>query len=265
MIGRLGHGFSPWGDVWLRSGWRVQVHCVSGAARVLDPRGRGLVLGRREDCIALAAQSAPSANARRGVVLLHGMWNGPGMMLPLAAAFEAQGWAVANPGYPSTRRPLAAHGAAAAAVAQALAEDGAREVSFIGHSLGGLVARTAMAAAPVPGRLVLLGSPARGSMVAQRFHNVPGYGIVCGDCGKSVTPGGAATVPMPVTDQVFVIAGGTGRTGYNPLMGEDNDGLITVAETRLPGYESRFRRVRALHRSLPLRREVIEEISNFLK
>jgi pimeloyl-ACP methyl ester carboxylesterase len=220
------------------------------------------------ECIALAEKSAPSAKARRAAVLLHGLWNCPAIMTRLEAGLLAQGWAVANVGYPSMRRGLSAHGAAAASAALALARDGAASISFIGHSLGGLVARTAVAQAAsqgwAPGRLVLIGSPAGGSAIAGRFHNTPGYETVIGPCGAAVTPKGAAEVALPVCGEVLVIAGGTGGRGYNPLLRGDNDGLIAVAETRLPHHETGFLLTRSLHKNLPTKPETIAACVEFL-
>ncbi len=228
-----------------------------------------MAAGTLEDCVAQAERSAPSMGAKRAAVLLHGLWHHPGIMLRLKAALETQGWVVANVGYPSMRLPLAAHGEAASLAARALAQDGAGEIAFVGHSLGGLVARTAMASAATqgwhPGRLVLIGSPAQGSAIAGRFQNAPGYGKVTGPCGAAVTPAGAAAVAVPDCKGILVIAGGTGGQGYNPLLRGDNDGLIAVAETRLPGYEAGFQLTRALHRSLPTKPDTIAACVRFLE
>ncbi len=261
--------FGPWSDIWQRSGWRVQTHCARGAARVLDARGRRAAAGPVEMCLAFAGRAAPPAKAGRAVVLLHGLFDDPGIMARLAVSLRARGWAVANIGYPSRRLGLAAHGAAASAAARALAEDGAPHVDFIGHSLGGLVARVAMARAArdgwAPGRLALLGSPAGGSLAAERLRGVPGFTAVVGACAPAVTPAGAADLPPPRAHAVLVVAGGTGRRGYNPLIPGDNDGLIRVSETRLPGAESAFLLVPSLHKFLPVRPAVIEACGAFLE
>jgi len=267
-IHRFGEAFGPWRDVWLRSGWRVQIHCVTGQGRTLNARGTRVALGPAEECIAIAARSAPSAGHKRAVVLLHGLWDYTGIMSRLAGALQAEGFAVANVSYPSMRLSLVAHAAAAGRVAGALAEDGAGEISFIGHSLGGLVARAAMADAAMEGcragRLVLIGSPARGSAVARRFQNVPGYRTVVGGCSHAVTPAGAMQIAPPVCREVLVIAGGTGGGGYNPLISGDNDGLIAVSETRMPDYETGFLLLRAPHRSLATRPETAAACRQFL-
>lgn len=266
---RISEALGPWGDVWLRTGWRVQRHYATGEARLLTPAGACIAAGPLVDCVAQAERSAPSAGAKRAAVLLHGLWHHPGSMQRLKAALEMQGWAVADVGYPSLRLPLAAHGAAASLAAQALAQDGADEIAFVGHSLGGLVARTAMASAATqgwrPGRLVLIGSPAQGSIIAGRFQNALGYGMITGPCGAAVTPAGAAAVAVPDCEAVLVIAGGTGNRGYNPLLRGDNDGLIAVAETRLHGYETGFLLTRARHKNLPTKPETISACVKFLE
>jgi hypothetical protein len=268
-VRRLREAFWAWGDIWLRSHWRVQRHCVTGRARLLDPAGKVVCSGEPEDCIARARALAPSAGRRRAAVVLHGLWDYPGVMRKLARALEAQGWAVANLGYPSLRLNVVAHAAAASLAARALAEDSGAEIDFVGYSLGGLVARTAMARAAAegwrPGKLVLIGSPAQGSAFAKRFRDVPGYRTVTGACGPDVTPEGAAAVPPPVAKDVLVIAGGTGGRGFNPLLRGDNDGLIAVAETRLPGYETGFRLVRSIHKDLPAQPATIAACTGFLE
>lgn len=268
-MGRFREIIRPWGDIWIRSGWRVQLHCASNRARLLDPTGKVVMRALAADCIARAVQLAPPARARKAALLMHGVWGHTGQMRPLALALEAQGWAMANFSYASLRLPLAAHALAAGLVAKALAEDGAEDVSFIGHSLGGLVARAGMAEARrqgvTPGKLILIGSPAYGSSVAKIFCDVPGYNLLIGACGPVVTPAGATEVALPVVKDVLVIAGGTGKRGYNPLLRGDNDGLITVAETRMKEHESGFRLIRAIHKTLPAAPEAVSASIEFLR
>ena len=261
---RLTQSFGPWSDVCVRSGWRLQRHCVTGQARLLDP-ARAVQGGTEADCLDLITRLAPAAGRRKGVVLLHGILNYPGMMCGLAAALEAAGWAVANLAYPSTRLPVAMHAAYASRAARALAEDGAVEVSFVGHSLGGLVASAAMACAVQDGwrtgRLVLIGSPVAGSAMARTLRRLPGYQTLLGQCGLSLTAACAAPAVDP--RNVAVIAGGTGGRGFNPLLRGDNDFTVTVAETQLPCAESLL--VRAVHNALPSRPEVIGASVRFLE
>jgi len=265
---RLREAFWPWTDIWIRSQWRVQHHCDTGQGRLLDPASKAIASGTPDECVELAKRLAPSAGARRGAILLHGLWDYPGIMRPLERALRMRGWAVANLGYPSLRRSVAAHGATASLAAQALAEDGAAEIAFIGHSLGGLVSREAMARAATdgwhPGRLVLIGSPAYGSIIAAHAQSIRGYRTVVGACAPAITAEGAAAIPLPTAKEVLVIAGGTGGSGFNPLLHGDNDGLITVVETRMPEHETEFRLVRSIHRNLPIKSATISACISFL-
>ncbi|WP_419895928.1 esterase/lipase family protein [Roseomonas sp. USHLN139] len=261
--------FTPWTDLWSRSGWLVQSHCATGQARLLDPFGAVLASGTAADCIALAARVARPAGCRRAVVLLHGLGHHTGGLARVAAALADHGFAVANLGYASLRQPLAAHARAASSAARALSEDGAAEVAFVGHSLGGLVARAAMARAAEDGwragRLLLLGSPARGAGIARAVAALPPYRALTGECGQAVTPAGAARVPVPECRGIGVVAGGTGGRGYNPLLPGDNDGIVTVAETRLPEREEGFALVRARHTPLAASDGAIRAALGFLE
>jgi pimeloyl-ACP methyl ester carboxylesterase len=268
VIEHLGDALGPWGDVWIRSGWRVQIHCTTGEARVLDPERKRVAEGAVENCTRTAIALAPSVGAKHAVVLLHGIWDSAQMMAKLANALETDGYAIANVNYPSTRLPVAENAVAVSGVAHALAKDGACQISFVGFSLGGLVARAAMARAEMdcwrPGRLVLIGSPARGSTFAERFRNVPGYRTVIGACSQDVTPQGAIMIPEPRCKDVMVIAGGTGGRGYNPLIPGDNDRVIAVEETRMRDHETEFLLVHSVHKALPMQGKTISACRNFL-
>ena len=262
---RFTEGLGPWSDAWVRSGWRLQVHCTGGQARVLDPARRIVKAGTRADCLDLITRCAPSDGRRRGVVLLHGILNHPGIMDRLEAGLAASGWAVANLAYPSTRLPIATHAAFASDAARALADDGAGEISFVGHSLGGLIARLAMARAVKdgwrPGRLVLVGSPVAGSAMARSLRRLPGYETLLGQCGVSLAA--ACAAPAMVARETIVIAGGNGGRGFNPLLHGDNDFTVTVAETLVPGAAHLL--VRAVHNALPRHPDVVRAAIGFLE
>nr|WP_305123329.1 alpha/beta fold hydrolase [Roseomonas sp. GC11] len=269
IIKRSTRAFRPWTDLWARSGWLVQAHCASGDARALDPFGRVALEAPVEACIALAASRARPAGRRRGAVLLHGLGHHHGAMASVGAALAEAGWAVANLGYASLRKPLDYHAAAASRAAAALAEDGAAMVDFVGHSLGGLIARAAMARAPAegwePGRLLLVGSPARGAGIAKVLGRFAAYRLISSQSLHAVTPLGAAAVPVPACRGIAVVAGGTGGRGFNPLLGGDNDGIVTVEETRLPGQEDGFTLVRALHTPLSAHPATVRAALGFLE
>jgi len=261
-------GLSPWSDIWLRANFRVQQHALSGQARLRSPNGATLTRGTPKHCIATAHNHAPRSGNKRAGILLHGLWHHRGSMQRLDAALQENGWATANIGYSSRLLPLEAHAATASAIARTLAEDGAHEITFIGHSLGGLISRATQARAAQdgwqPGPLIAIGSPARGAAFVERYlAPIPFCKTAIGACHPVLIPNTA--VPPPATDRVLIIAGGNGDRGYNPLIAGDNDWLVAVSETRLPGYETAFHLVPAMHRALPGRPETIAETIKFLK
>lgn len=261
-------GYQIWSDIWVRSGWRVQQSTVTEAVRLLDPGRRVAATGTQAACLAAGLALAPAIDGERAVILLHGIGRGRHVMRRLERAVAQAGFAVANIGYPSLRRPLDHHAGAVRSVARGLQQDGATEVALIGHSLGGLIARTAASHAAADGwklgRIVLLGSPAQGSAFAEALKDVPLYQLVAGDCGQTVTPAEAAKVPVPEAE-IAIVAGGNGKQGFNPLLRGDNDGVVTVAETRLPGAEADFLLVPALHTLLPIHKAAIAATVRFLQ
>ena len=124
---------------------------------------------------AAGSEPAPgptSGSPRELVVLVHGMGRTRHSMRHLARALEAEGYEVISHGYHSRLHRVPRHGDDFVKV---LAREGSRpEVSrihLVGHSLGCIVIRWAMANAPLDrlGRVVLLAPPNQGSHVADRF------------------------------------------------------------------------------------------------
>jgi triacylglycerol esterase/lipase EstA (alpha/beta hydrolase family) len=145
-----------------------------------------------------------------------------------------------------------------ACIAELLSE-GVKEVNFVGHSLGGLIARAVIAENTFPlGRVITVGTPHRGSQLADLLAPYQPYQWMTGNCGYVITTAGAATVPMSDLEMV-VIAGGNRWGGYNPVLSGDNDGVVTVAETRVPN-ESGFHLVPSIHSYLTESKSVIRLI-----
>lgn len=136
---------------------------------------------------------------------------------------------------------------------------------FVGHSMGGLLilkmfARFALAR---PGRIVALGSPLRGSWVAERLsRHVPGRLLL----GRAAEPLTAGFEQLPPDREVGVVAGdwpvGIGRMW--PDMPQPSDGTVSVAETRLPGLADHIS-LRVNHMGLLFSTEVMDQTSAFLR
>jgi hypothetical protein len=146
-------------------------------------------------------------------------------------------------------------------------------VHLVGHSLGGLVIyRTFELGLLAPNRfsgdfcrVVLLGSPVRGSQSARVLAGLPLTQRLLGQVGGPHLPQG---VPpnWPFAAQLGVIAG-TDPRGVGRLLSRfagPNDGTVAVAETRLEGMTD-FCELPVTHTGLCFSRAVSKQIVAFLE
>jgi len=112
------------------------------------------------------------------------------------------------------------------------------EVHFVGHSLGGLVIHRFLERFPEqpPGRVVFLGTPSVASAAAERAFR---FAPVAHLMGQSVTEELLQPNERRWThaDPLGIVAG-TQPLGLGHLLAqfqEENDGTVSVRETRMPG------------------------------
>ncbi len=173
--------------------------------------------------------------ADQTVVCVHGFMRGRGNFTKLARVFEKKGHHVFNWSYPSRKKYIEEHGEALVQELKRLAQETpGKPISFVTHSMGGLVLRSALNHPECPeeaknGRAVLIAPPNQGSILARRLWNLKLLRWIMGDkSGKQLreVPSGHFPDEMPV----LVIAG---RAGFNFLIPGKNDGKVSVEETRL--------------------------------
>ena len=110
--------------------------------------------------------------------------------------------------------------------------------AVIGHSLGGLLARMALAydgpQLPPPAHLIMLGTPNQLPRLAQRWRSRWLYRLINGESGQLLAqPHVFTSLPRP-SSPYTIIAGTAGFHGrWSPFGAEPNDGLVAVAETRI--------------------------------
>ncbi len=139
-------------------------------------------------------------------------------------------------------------------------------VSFVGHSLGGIVVRSldlAAFAKPPLHRLVTLGSPHKGATIARvlaRF-SLPRlfFGPILTELGS------LALADTPQQLEIGCVIGTTGtRLGFFPVFGADNDGLVLVREASFPGCRERVS-LFSFHGTMPFSQRLATLAGNFLE
>ena len=169
------------------------------------------------------------------IVLVHGLWVHGMLMTVMRRHIERDGCQVYNYSYPTMRLTLSANAARLLRYCRAL---DAPRLHFIGHSMGGLVILRMLenAAGLNVGRIVLAGTPFADSYAARRLARLPAGSAVLGHSMPEWLDG--AQPHDPGRYEIGVIAGslsvGLGRL-IAPGLPRPNDGVVSVAETHVPG------------------------------
>ncbi len=265
-------GKQLWADELVHRRYRVQRSVVTGHFRLLDPRDVRLAVGTFETCErALALQLAERPAPRHSdhvVILLHGIFRAKDAWVPMGKALKAAGFDPEPVNYPSTQDSIEGH---ADQVERLLGRlRGAREVSFVTHSMGGLVARELLARdAPwrerlAVNRLVMIATPNRGADMADRLAPLWAFRRLAGPAGSQLTHDYVPELPLPNVP-FGIVAGvrGDGR-GFNPLLQGDDDVTVSLDSTHLEGAEDRMT-VQAIHTFIMQSPPVVAATVRYLK
>jgi pimeloyl-ACP methyl ester carboxylesterase len=160
------------------------------------------------------------------------------------------------------------------ALAAFLAGLNADTVHLVGHSMGGAVilelfeagaARSAVLGQLPPGRIVLLGSPVRGSRAARNLSQLPFGGRILGRTAHE------ALLPERHrrwcgARELGIIAG-TSPVGFGRFLGSfdaPSDGTVLVEETHLPGAKQHLC-MRTTHSGMVYSAAVARQVASFLR
>jgi pimeloyl-ACP methyl ester carboxylesterase len=272
-------GTQFWSDELVFHDWRIQRHVTNGHYRLLDDRGFRRAWGTFEQCRArlnlLKEEYALPPLKRRVVLTMHGVIRSRSVMEGLGEYLEDHGeFTVLNVSYASTRRTLDEHAESFARVLENL--DGVEEIHFVGHSLGNLVLRRYLgeATAEKPRwrvdtrikRIVMLAPPNQGAKIAESFKNNKLIGLIWGPCCKQLAnEWSELEKQLAIPSQEFgIIAGGRGDDeGVNPFVAGDDDLVLSIDETRLPGARD-FSIVNRMHGGLMNDDNVRKQVLTFL-
>ena len=169
------------------------------------------------------------------VLLVHGMGRTPVSMWRLARALRQAGCATELFGYLAARQSVEEIVDKLRLRLTAMADG---EYVVIGHSLGGILLRSAVATLPGevrrPRRIIMLATPNHSPRLARRFGAMLWYRYMNGDAGQWLTDEERFSEIPPIDVPCTIIAGTRGLNGrWSPFGDEANDGLVAVTETEL--------------------------------
>lgn len=164
------------------------------------------------------------------IVLVHGIWMHGIVMRVMAQYLRRQGFQTHELSYDFLQRSPAENADRLAERIEAL---NASRVHIVAHSLGGIVTLHLLDRHPelAIGKVVLLGSPARGSGVARQLYANP---LLRPLLGRSVESGLLGGAPAWRGDRPLGVINGSGKLGLSQLLygsGEDSDGVVAASET----------------------------------
>ena len=202
-----------------------------------------------------------SNTSRTAIVLVHGLWNRGWSMTAMAKRLRNRGHHVVVFSYPTRSDELDGH---ADALHTFLDKNRADELHLVGHSMGGLVILNMLSRYDdLPaGRIVLMGTPVKGSATVKRLEKLPGQKFIFGKVRESLLQGFRHTPPGHETG----VISGTRVFGFGQIAGkhdEPNDGSITVSETELDGLKDRIE-LPVAHSEMLISAEVVEQVEQFL-
>lgn len=195
-------------------------------------------------------------------VLVHGLWMQGPLMRVMGKMLESKGFRTKAISYNFLNRTPVEN-------AQHLYDEigllGAKKINLVGHSLGGIVILHLLHHFPdlQIDKVVLIGSPVKGSSVARRVYNVPLLRPLLGRAVEGGLLGGAPTFSL---DRPLGIITGNGRLGLSALLyssGEESDGVVRECETLLDNATDRIS-LPLSHSAMIFSRQCSEYVAQFL-
>jgi len=198
---------------------------------------------------------------RAKIVLVHGLWNRGWSMAAMAKRLRARGHEVEVFSYPTRGDCLEGH---ADELHGFLSENKVDKLHLVGHSMGGLVILNMLSRFDdlPPGRIVLMGTPVRGSRSVKRLEKLPGQKFLFGKARDDLLQGFQHT---PLKHETGMIRG-TRAVGLGQITGrpdEPNDGSVSVSETQLDGLKDSVE-LAVAHSEMLVSAEVVEQLEQFL-
>lgn len=199
------------------------------------------------------------------ILILHGLWLHPWAMRWMQQQFNAAGYETITPVYHSISTNSANNVAAIYKAVQRSALPADR-LHIVGHSLGGILALQMLSCYPdlPPGRLITLGTPVKGSLIA---HRLARYRILRSLIGRSFEQGlDGQGLPEALGREWGMLAGNK-AIGVGRILGgiaEVNDGVVALSETYHPA-QTAHHTLPISHSSMLFSPLVVQECISFIR
>jgi hypothetical protein len=167
------------------------------------------------------------------IIFVHGMGRTPLSGAPMLLTLKGHGHKVSVLGYSTV---LDGFDAIRDRLCKKIAEVASHgDYALIGHSLGGVLLRSAIACLPPmvarPRHLFLLGSPIKSARLARGFMPRLLYQAMTGDCGQLLASDQRMDAIGACTTATTLIIGTRGLYGeHSPFKNELNDGVVAQSE-----------------------------------
>lgn len=209
------------------------------------------------------------------VIILHGVGHTKFDMVGISAFLCKNGYKASAISYPSTRlnlEGLAAYVGGKLEKKRIWETEG--KIHFVAHSLGGLVTQKYLETLPEDkrhriGRVVMLGTPNKGSEVADYLQHFPPYQWVFGPAGFELTTSARKNAVEKPFYETGIIAGTTGwpyalTNLLVPWNGLAHDGRVTVESTKTEWMKDHLI-MPITHSFMPWSGKINKQVKNFLE
>ena len=195
-------------------------------------------------------------------LFVHGMGRTPVSAWPLLWQLRRGGLSPATFGYSVAIEDFARIKVRLVSRIRSIAAQG--DYVLIGHSLGGVLLRAAIASLPSdvrrPEHVFLLASPIGSARLARRLSRNPLYRLLTGDSGQLLGSDLRMAQIGPIREPTTAIIGVRGPPWRpDPFAGEASDGVVAASEVSAEWLRDQVR-IDALHTVLPASRRVGEVI-----
>lgn len=212
--------------------------------------------------------ASPEVVSEETVVLLHGALKTAFSMERLDRAFAAKGYRTLNWDYDARNFTVQENAGKLDSLIRTRGIHRTR-THFVTHSIGGLVVRYYLEeyTLPHPGRFVMISPPNQGSYLATELQDFPPFKWFYRESVQNLLTGQDAFAPNAgIPDTEFgIIAGGTGgKRGFTWYLPGDDDGVLSVEQTKLKGAED-FILLNHVHANIVIQDDTIIQALHFIE